>query len=80
MTRPLLGRIIIEVLAVAMAGLLLLVAYAIYRIAAQGDLDEARPADAIVVLGAAQFNGQPSTIFEDFVTATYATPAVVLAT
>lgn len=64
MTRPLLGRIIIEVLAVAMAGLLLLVAYAIYRIAAQGDLDEARPADAIVVLGAAQFNGQPSTIFE----------------
>jgi len=63
-TRPLLGRIIIEVLAVAMAGLLLLVAYAIYRIAAQGDLDEARPADAIVVLGAAQFNGQPSTIFE----------------
>ncbi len=64
MTRPLLGRIIIEVLAVAMAGLLLLVAYAIYRIAAQGDLEEARPADAIVVLGAAQFNGQPSTIFE----------------
>ena len=64
MTRPPLGRTIVQVLAVAMAGLLLLVAYTIYRIAAQGTLEEARPADAIVVLGAAQFNGQPSTTFE----------------
>jgi uncharacterized SAM-binding protein YcdF (DUF218 family) len=62
--RRLLGRTIVQVLAVALAGLLLLVAYAIYRITAQGLNEEARPADAIVVLGAAQFNGQPSTIFE----------------
>jgi uncharacterized SAM-binding protein YcdF (DUF218 family) len=58
------GRALVQVLAVAIVGVLLIVAYAIYRIAAQGDIDEARPADAIVVLGAAQFNGQPSTIFE----------------
>lgn len=64
MTRPPLGRTLVQVLAVALTGLLLVVAYAIYRIAAQGDIDEARPADAIVVLGAAQFNGEPSTIFE----------------
>ena len=31
---------------------------------AQGDLDEQRPADAIVVLGAAQFNGTPGGVFE----------------
>jgi len=49
---------------VALAGFLLLVVYAIYRIAAEGDVDEARRADAIVVLGAAQFNGQPGGVFE----------------
>ena len=58
------GTALVQVVAVALVGVLLIVAYAIYRIAAQGDIDEARPADAIVVLGAAQFNGQPSTIFE----------------
>ena len=35
-----------------------------YRIQAQGAVDERRPADAIVVLGAAQYNGRPSPIFE----------------
>jgi uncharacterized SAM-binding protein YcdF (DUF218 family) len=63
-TRPPLARTLLQVLAVVLAGVLLLVVYAIYRIAAQGEIDEARPADAIVVLGAAQFNGQPSTTFE----------------
>ena len=57
-------RALLQVLVVALAGFLLLVAYAIYRIAAQGDLDETRPADAIVVLGAAQFSGQPGGVFE----------------
>lgn len=59
MTRPLL-----QLLVVALAGFLLLLAYAIYRIAAQGEIDEARRADAIVVLGAAQFSGQPGGVFE----------------
>ena len=34
------------------------------RISAQGDRDEQQAADAIVVLGAAQFNGTPSEVFE----------------
>src|SRR6185436_2207773 len=57
-------RTLLQVVAVALAGFLLLLFYAIYRIAAQGDIDEARRADAIVVLGAAQFNGQPGGVFE----------------
>jgi uncharacterized SAM-binding protein YcdF (DUF218 family) len=37
--------------------------FAVYRISSQGDRDERRPVDAIVVLGAAQFNGVPSDVF-----------------
>jgi len=42
------------------SGLLLFTAY---RIQDQGSQDDARPADAIVVLGAAQFNGVASDVF-----------------
>jgi uncharacterized SAM-binding protein YcdF (DUF218 family) len=59
LTRPLL-----QLLVVGLAGFLLVLAWAIYRIAAQGEADEARRADAIVVLGAAQFNGLPGGVFE----------------
>jgi uncharacterized SAM-binding protein YcdF (DUF218 family) len=45
------------------AGLLLVVAYTTWRIWDQGNHDEVRPADAIVVLGAAQYNGVPSPIY-----------------
>lgn len=45
-------------------GSIALFAYAAVRVSAQGDRDERRPADAIVVLGAAQFNGTPSDVFE----------------
>jgi uncharacterized SAM-binding protein YcdF (DUF218 family) len=45
------------VAAVALAG------YATWRIWEQGDRDEQRPADAIVVLGAAQYDGRPSPVF-----------------
>jgi uncharacterized SAM-binding protein YcdF (DUF218 family) len=41
-----------------------LLAYAAYRINAQGAIDERRPVDAIVVLGAAQFDGTPGGVFE----------------
>ena len=34
------------------------------RIWQQGTLDERRPADAIIVLGAAQYDGKPSPVFE----------------
>ena len=62
--RPTPGRTLLQLLVVALAGFLLLLVYAIYRITAQGEIDEARPADANVVLGAAQFNGQPGGVFE----------------
>ena len=40
-----------------------LAGYATLRIWSQGYTDEARPADAIVVLGAAQYDGDPSPVF-----------------
>jgi uncharacterized SAM-binding protein YcdF (DUF218 family) len=49
--------------AVAIVGTGLLVAYATFRIWQQGMHDEQRPAGAIVVLGAAQFNGTPSPVY-----------------
>jgi uncharacterized SAM-binding protein YcdF (DUF218 family) len=45
-------------LGVALAG-----GYATYRIWAQGQRDEERPAGAIVVMGAAQYDGRPSRLF-----------------
>lgn len=47
-----------------LAGLLLVLAYTTWRIWDQGTHDDARPADAIVVLGAAQYNGVPSPIYK----------------
>lgn len=44
-------------------GVVLVVAFATYRIWEQGDRDEVRPAGAIVVLGAAQYDGRPSPVF-----------------
>jgi len=44
-------------------GLALATSYATYRIWAQGQRDEERPADAIVVMGAAQYDGHPSKVF-----------------
>ncbi|HET8786856.1 MAG TPA: YdcF family protein [Candidatus Limnocylindrales bacterium] len=37
--------------------------YAAYRIWEQGNRDDRRPADAIVVMGAAQYDGRPSPVF-----------------
>jgi uncharacterized SAM-binding protein YcdF (DUF218 family) len=47
---------------VAVVGVLL-GGYAAYRIWDQGNRDEKRPADAIVVMGAAQYDGRPSPLF-----------------
>lgn len=44
-------------------GVALATSYATYRIWAQGQRDEERPADAIVVMGAAQYDGHPSKVF-----------------
>lgn len=56
-------RDLIRLAGAACLGLLLTGGYATYRIWAQGQSDEERPADAIVVMGAAQYNGIPSRVF-----------------
>ena len=47
----------------ALVGSAALLGFMAWRISAQGERDEQRPADAIVVLGAAQFNGIPGGVF-----------------
>ncbi|HEX4897769.1 MAG TPA: YdcF family protein [Candidatus Limnocylindrales bacterium] len=47
-----------------LVGTALVAAFTTFRIWDQGARDEARTADAIVVLGAAQYNGTPSRIYE----------------
>ena len=47
-----------------LVGGIVLLGYMAIRISAQGDRDERRPADAIVVLGAAQFDGTPGGVFK----------------
>ena len=58
-----LGRDVAIVLVASAVAVTALTAFTVARIIRQGDLDEARPADAIVVLGAAQYNGVPSAVF-----------------
>lgn len=54
-----LTRLVIAVAAAAT----ILASYAAFRIWDQADRDDRRPAAAIVVLGAAQYNGRPSPVF-----------------
>jgi uncharacterized SAM-binding protein YcdF (DUF218 family) len=49
--------------AVALVGAVAVTGYATFRIWAQGERDERRSADAIVVLGAAEYDGRPSPVF-----------------
>ena len=56
-------RDLIRLAGTACLGVVLVGGYATYRIWAQGQRDEERPADAIVVMGAAQYNGRPSPVF-----------------
>jgi uncharacterized SAM-binding protein YcdF (DUF218 family) len=56
-------RDLIRLAGAACLGLVLAGGYATYRIWAQGQTDEERPADAIVVMGAAQYDGRPSRVF-----------------
>jgi uncharacterized SAM-binding protein YcdF (DUF218 family) len=64
MTRPTVLRTLVQLAVGGLLGSVLLVGYMAFQIGAQGDIDERRPADAIVVLGAAQFNGRPGGVFE----------------
>ena len=63
MTRPTALRTLLQLLVAALLASIALIGYAAFRINAQGQLDERRPVDAIVVLGAAQFNGRPGGVF-----------------
>lgn len=57
------GGDLIRLVGTACLAIALTVGYASYRIWAQGQRDEERPADAIVVMGAAQYDGRPSKVF-----------------
>lgn len=57
-------RTLMRLVLSAVVGSVLVIGYTSYRIWDQGGRDEARDADAIVVLGAAQYNGTPSPLFE----------------
>src|SRR5664280_618542 len=57
-------RALIRLAAATAVGLLCVGAYGAFRIWQQGLQDDRRPAGAVVVLGAAQYNGRPSPIFE----------------
>jgi len=46
----------------ALAAVLAYIAYLTTRIEGQSERDEARPADVILVLGAAEYNGRPSQV------------------
>jgi len=56
-------RDLVLLVAVGSAGVVLLGGIAAARIWQQGEDDERRPVDAIVVLGAAQYDGDPSPVF-----------------
>lgn len=56
-------RFLARVLLLAIVAIVVLGALATYRIWDQGRRDERRPADAIVVMGAAQYDGRPSPVF-----------------
>ena len=48
---------------IAGAGAVMIVGYAAFRLDQQGERDDQRSAGAIVVLGAAQYDGRPSAVF-----------------
>ena len=56
-------RDLLVVVAFAGVAVVVVTGYATFRVVAQGQRDEQRPADAIVVMGAAQYNGRPSPVF-----------------
>ncbi len=66
MSRGLTRGVRLLVRVILLGGLVVAVAACVATILVwqQGDRDEQRPADAIVVLGAAQYDGRPSPVFE----------------
>ena len=56
-------RDLVGVAVLGCVGIAIIAGYATYRVWSQGELDDRRPADAIVVMGAAQYDGRPSPLF-----------------
>ena len=56
-------RDLIRLTAGVSLAMIIVAGYATYRIWTQGQRDEQRQADAIVVMGAAQYDGRPSPVF-----------------
>jgi uncharacterized SAM-binding protein YcdF (DUF218 family) len=57
------SRNVTRLIVAALVGGVLAVGYTTFRVWQQGDRDDRRQADAIVVLGAAQYDGRPSPVF-----------------
>src|SRR5512138_766754 len=57
-------RVLANAAVAAMAGVVIYVAYVSLRIEQQSTIDEARPSDVILVLGAAEYRGRPSPVFK----------------
>jgi uncharacterized SAM-binding protein YcdF (DUF218 family) len=56
-------RDLVVVAVVGCLGVAVIAGYATFRIWTQGQRDDQTPADAIVVMGAAQYDGRPSPLF-----------------
>jgi uncharacterized SAM-binding protein YcdF (DUF218 family) len=56
-------RDVLALIALACLAIALVAGYATFRVWAEGQRDDSRPADAIVVMGAAQYDGRPSPVF-----------------
>jgi uncharacterized SAM-binding protein YcdF (DUF218 family) len=57
-------RTLLGIVGVGVVGAVAIVGWTTWRIIDVGNHDDRRPADAIVVLGAAQYNGRPSAILK----------------
>jgi uncharacterized SAM-binding protein YcdF (DUF218 family) len=57
-------RRLVSAALVTIAGLIGWIGYLAWRIQQQSELDEARPADVILVLGAAEYRGRPSPVLK----------------
>ncbi len=57
-------RIVFRIVSIALVLVIAYPAYTAFRVWRASMLDQAQPADAIVVLGAAQYNGRPSPVLQ----------------
>jgi uncharacterized SAM-binding protein YcdF (DUF218 family) len=56
-------RDLVTVIALALLAIVLVAGYATFRVWSEGQRDDRQPSDAIVVMGAAQYDGRPSPVF-----------------